>query len=247
MLIAVTSERLRVALQYRWPPSSALVGAFCQVPLTYVNVFWPELPSLRVSHHYLDFPSGLRDMALLKASFISFTEPGVTTVSSYSLSIGLTFFPSLHFATDTPVEANLVLHVSCQIGLQVGFGFYKPIPEHSDSVSIFLLGDMTVLPPLICFLFMLEFCQEAPCSSLQAPVSFAWLPACVNTPFFSLEVIFKNQPALLRRFLSRELYPMRLLKVGHWTGQSLFFWSLELWSCFCLAPFFQVPELHLSN
>lgn len=93
-------------------------------------------------------------------------------------ALGSTFFLSFHFAIDIPVEVSLVLQVPCQIELQVGFGFSELIPE--DSLPLFLLGDMTLLPPLVCFLFIVEFCQTF-LSHLCRPVSFASLPACENT------------------------------------------------------------------
>lgn len=104
---------------------------------------------------------------------------------------------------------------------------------------MFPLGDVTLLPPLVYFLFMPECCQELLVRPCRSPVSYVWIPACVNKPFLSLEVILENHLALLHLFLSRGLYAIRFFKVGCWAGQSLF-WSLGLWSCFCLAPFFQV-------
>lgn len=65
-------------------------------------------------------------------------------------------FPTLPFAADVPAELLLVaLHIPDQTVLQVDFGL--PNTASSRKVSLFLLDHITLLPLLVCFLFMFKF------------------------------------------------------------------------------------------
>jgi len=67
-----------------------------------------------------------------------------------------------------PVEA---LTAPCHIQLQVGFDLSNHVPAYSDSISIYLLGLLTPVPPHMSLIFIFEFCQELLghlCSPLSA-------------------------------------------------------------------------------
>jgi len=111
-------------------------------------------------------------------------------------------FPSLLFTAGVPVQAFLlVFHISCEIQLHVGFIFPNPICPSSDSISTFLLGYVTLLPPLVHFSFMSEFSQELIAYPCRSPTTFACLLVCRDGPFLSLErMILEYQQALLDPF-----------------------------------------------
>lgn len=66
-----------------------------------------------------------------------------------------------------------------------------------SSVSISLAGELTLLPPLVSFLFMSGFIQERLVHPCRSPVAFDFC-AHQDWPFLSLEEAnLENQPALL--------------------------------------------------
>jgi len=110
------------------------------------------------------------------------------------------------FRADTLVEAFLVArHVAHQIQLQTGFGFPKPTPASLDSVSVSLLGHLSLLPYLACICFMVEFSQELLVRPCRPPAAFAGFPAHRNGPLSHLEVvIFENEAGEL---LEKKTHP----------------------------------------
>lgn len=70
-------------------------------------------------------------------------------------------FFHLPLAADIIVEALLVaLHIPCEIQLRVDFGFPHVIPECLDNAAIFLPSHLSLLLPLVHFLYKPDFCQE---------------------------------------------------------------------------------------
>lgn len=78
-------------------------------------------------------------------------------------------------------------HIPQQIQVQMGFGFPNPIPVCSDSVSIFLFGQMSLLASPVCFLFMFQFNQELLAHPWRPPATSVWFPTPGGGPFLSLE------------------------------------------------------------
>lgn len=76
-----------------------------------------------------------------------------------STSSSMPLFSSLSFA----VQASFLLPFVSLTGLNSRWVLAFLIPSlHviSDSVSVFLPGPVSLLPPPVCFLFMSEFCHE---------------------------------------------------------------------------------------
>jgi len=67
----------------------------------------------------------------------------------------------------------IVLNIHCQIQLQMGFDFPSPSLAYLDNVSLFLQGHLPLLQPLVCFLFILELCQEVLVHPCRLPAVFA--------------------------------------------------------------------------
>ena len=135
------------------------------------------------------FPTGLRALGFLKVSFTSkdWTEADTEYLGHFlvlchqvlCLLQQKAHISLLFLTADLPVGAFLVvLHIPDQIQLQAGFAFPNPIPAHSDSISIFLPCHLTLLPCLVCILFITEFCQELLVRLYRSLAAFAWLPAC---------------------------------------------------------------------
>lgn len=70
--------------------------------------------------------------------------------------------------------------------IQVGFAILSPIPAHLDVVSIFLLGNLILLPLLIHFLLPFLPCQELVVHPCSPPAISAWFPAHWVGPFSRL-------------------------------------------------------------
>ena len=68
---------------------------------------------------------------------------------------GRYLFFHIPFLTNLPVEALLVLHIRCQIQLQLLVSFPHPIPTHVGCVSIFFPGHMSLVPLLVHLLVTL--------------------------------------------------------------------------------------------
>lgn len=78
-------------------------------------------------------------------------------LSSDSLPHHTCIFLVLHFADDVPVETFLVaVVILCQIQLHAT----KSMSACSDSVSVFLLGQLCLLLPFLRLCFLFEFSQE---------------------------------------------------------------------------------------
>lgn len=56
-------------------------------------------------------------------------------------------------------------------------GFPNLILASFNSVFIFLPSHMSLLPPLECFIFMVDFCQEPLIYTCRHTTAFAWFPA----------------------------------------------------------------------
>lgn len=54
--------------------------------------------------------------------------------------------------------------------LWMSSGFPNPNPPFLDSVSMFLIGHLFLLPPLLCFLSMFEFYQNFIFADLVPPL-----------------------------------------------------------------------------
>lgn len=67
-------------------------------------------------------------------------------------------FPYSFFSAFIPAEVLVALCIPHQIQLQLGFP--NSIPASFEKVFIFFLGYLSLLQPLICFLFIVHFCQE---------------------------------------------------------------------------------------
>lgn len=95
---------------------------------------------------------------------------------------------------------------------------YKPIPEDSDFVLLFLLNDLMLLPSLVCFLFSggslyIDVCLLSPFLDFLHVLTncyWAWK--------WSLKM---NSPAPLSL---GECTLITFFKASLWIGQSLFFW-----------------------
>lgn len=82
-------------------------------------------------------------------------------------------------------------------------------------------------------LFMLEFCQELLVNSCNCPDFFAWLPACCNGLFLTLEeVILEYQRPFLGPFSIQGLIPQESAGTVSLQSQSLLSWCPGSWSCF---------------
>lgn len=114
-------------------------------------------------------------------------------------------------------------------------------------------------------LFMLEFCQELLVNSCNCPDFFAWLPACCNGLFLTLEeVILEYQRPFLGPFSIQGLIPQESAGTVSLQSQSLLSWCPGSWSCFlpyllfsgfwtppcrdhCSQDWFQRSHLHPSS
>lgn len=69
------------------------------------------------------------------------------------------------------------------------------MPARQNSNSVFLLGHLPLLLPLVFFLYVEFIRNDHPCWS---PAAFSWISACQDGSFLNLEkLIFGYQPALL--------------------------------------------------
>lgn len=102
------------------------------------------------------------------------------------------------------------------------YGFPNPTLAGSDSISVFLLGDLSLLPPLAHYLFISDFSQDllvlCPCFSQKIQVS-CWLLLleflqCQDELFLSLK-----PRAVILQFV---LFPPL------WILNSTFSWSRQL-------------------
>lgn len=102
---------------------------------------------------------------------------------------GLHFPTSLFCYLCTDRNPSCCLAFLNQIQFHLGLGLPNCISACSGSVSVLLPGCLSLLPPSVCSLFVLKFCQDHlvhPCKSLGI---FNWLPAYWGGLLFSLEVV----------------------------------------------------------
>lgn len=114
----------------------------------------------------------------------------------------------------------------------MGFGFPNPIPSHWDNVSIFLLGHLTLLSPLVCFLFMFWVLLGVSCSFMQV----SYCLTCHTLGWIVLESggsdPWKINPLSWTSLLSRTISPWDSSKqIPKQTkfcslGQLLDFWNI---------------------
>lgn len=105
-------------------------------------------------------------------------------------------FLSVSFVVHAPAEAFAVaLHILCQINIQIGFGFPKPILQDQTATLYF---SWVTCPCFYHFLFMSEFSYEFLAYPCRYPATFVWFPTCQDGVFLSLEeVIVEYQAAFL--------------------------------------------------
>lgn len=131
----------------------------------HLSVPYPDPLSLKKTFLAPDFPAGLRGLRFLKADLTSKDcgegiDPDIFHILPHQgpcpVQQQTYIYPSLPSVIDLSAEALLVaLQVYWEIQLQVGFGFPSPIPACLGSVSIFILGDFILHPPLVPFLLYL--------------------------------------------------------------------------------------------
>lgn len=86
-------------------------------------------------------------------------------------------FPCCTFASNVVVEARVALRVPCQSQLQVGSGYPNPIPASLNNASIFFLGHLSLLPPLILLLLNVWVNWEHLVHPSRPSATFAWFSA----------------------------------------------------------------------
>lgn len=82
-------------------------------------------------------------------------------------------FPSLSLAVAVSVETRMVSpHIPPQIQVQMGFSFHNPFPACWDSVSVLLLGHLSLLASSVFFIFMFQISQEQLDHPCRPPITF---------------------------------------------------------------------------
>lgn len=136
------------------------------------------------------------------------------------------------------VEVLLVAsHVSCLWQLHMGFGFLKPIPLHSDSVYIFLLSDLFLLPSPAYLLFMSEFSQEFLVHLFSSPDTFAWF---AHQDAHQVHSCTWRWWSLRKKQLTWTLPPFRpspmaFFQVAPWSGEVCSFYYCSAIYCVSLS------------
>lgn len=139
------------------------------------------------------------------------------------------------------VEVLLVAsHVSCLWQLHMGFGFLKPIPLHSDSVYIFLLSDLFLLPSPAYLLFMSEFSQEFLVHLFSSPDTFAWF---AHQDAHQVHSCTWRWWSLRKKQLTWTLPPFRpspmaFFQVAPWSGEVCSFYYCSAICCVSLRTLF---------
>lgn len=106
-----------------------------------------------------------------------------------------TFSLGFFFASDRPVETFLV--ALCDSPHSIPGGFWL-LPPSLHPFSVFILCDLTLLPPSVDFLFLFDCSHVLLVHPCRPSATSAWFPEQGDGLFLSLEeVILENQPAFL--------------------------------------------------
>ena len=112
------------------------------------------------------------------------------------------------FTASVTAEVLVALDVLDKSQLQLSSVFPHTIPTHLGKVSKFFLCSLSLFPPPICCLFMLELHHGFPVQPNQSPSMPACLPKYEDGPFLCLEdALVKDLPAFLSSFTRQRCLP----------------------------------------